>query len=184
MPIIRVLLIVGALCALALIDEIIGKFQFDRLCDKAKAITYAGAIPVGYDLYTREGRWLLTLPKAPPEQKKKAAATYQSLVKWDLVQISRTSEWIPIGQTDTRITDKRNGVLLASFSAYGTRGGWVSRQFEKPLLVKEECLPGEIRVINSRILPFQKPAFEPPPEPKEGEQEPKPPAEKPAATKS
>lgn len=178
MPLIRVLLIVGVLCALALTDEIIGKFQFDRLCDKAKAITYAGAVPVGYDFYSREGRWLLTLPKAPPEQKKKAAAAYQKLVKWELVQISRTSEWIPIGQTDTRIFDRRNGVLLASFSAYGTRGGWVSRQFERPLLVKEECLPAEIRVVNTKILPFQKPAFEPPPEPKE--EAPKPPAEQPA----
>jgi hypothetical protein len=183
MALIRVLLVCGVLCALALADEIIGKFQFDRLCDKAKAITYAGAVPVGYDFYSREGRWLLTLPKAPPEAKKKAAAAYQSLVKWELVQIQRTSEWIPIGQTDTRIFDKRNGVLLASFSAYGTRGGWISRQFEKPLLVKEECLPAEIRVVNTKILPFQKPAFEPPPEPKE--EAPKPPAAQPVgATRS
>ena len=180
MPLVRMLLMVGLLCTLAMGDEIIGKFQFDRLCDKAKSINYAGAIPVGYDFYTREGRWLLTLPKAPPEAKKKAAAAYQSLIKWELAQISRTSEWIPIGQTDTRILDKRNGVLLASFSAYGTRGGWLSRQFEKPLLVKEECLPADIRVVNTKILPFQKPAFEPPPEPKPAD-EPKPPAQPPAA---
>ena len=49
MPLIRVLLVVGVLCALALGDELIGKFQFDRLCDRAKSITYAGAIQVGYD---------------------------------------------------------------------------------------------------------------------------------------
>jgi hypothetical protein len=163
----RVLLIVGVLCALALGDEIVGKFQFDRLCAKAAGITYAGSIPVGYELYSREGRWLLTLPKGTPELRRKASAAYNSLVRWDLTQTPRTSEWIPIQQTDTRIHDKRNGVLLASFSAYGTNGGWVSRQLDKPLLVRQECLPNEIRVVNTKILPFQKPAAEPPPEPKE-----------------
>lgn len=166
MPLFRVLLIVGVLCALGLIDEIVGRFQFERLCEKAIGIAYSGTtIPVGYDLYSREGRWLLTLPKVNPELRRKASATYQSLVKWELVQTSRTSEWIPISQTDTRIFDQRNGVLLASFTAYGTNGGWVSRQFEKPLLMRHECLPAEIRVVNQKILPFRKPAAEPPKEP-------------------
>jgi hypothetical protein len=161
----RVLAVVAVLCTLALADEIVGKFQFDRLCQKAAAITYAGAIPVGYELYSREGRWLLTLPKVNPEVRRRASAAYSSLVRWDLTQTSRTSEWIPIAQTDTRIHDRRNGVLLASFSAYGTRGGWVSRHLEKPLLVRAECLPAEMRVANTKILPFRKPAAEPPPEP-------------------
>jgi hypothetical protein len=169
----RVLAVVALLCTLALTDEIVGKFQFDRLCQKAAAITYAGSIPVGYELYSREGRWLLTLPKVNPELRRKASAAYSSLVRWDLTQVSRTSEWIPIAQTDTRIHDRRNGVLLASFSAYGTRGGWVSRQMEKPLLVRAECLPTEMRVVNTKILPFRKPAGEPPPEPsREGGPEP------------
>jgi len=158
-------------------DELVGRFQFERLCAKAAAITYAASVPVGYELYSREGRWLLTLPKVNPELRRKATAAYQSLARWDLTQISRTSEWIPIAQTDTRIFDKRNGVLLASFSAYGTHGGWVSRQLEKPLLMRAECLPTELRIVNTKIFPFQKPAAEPAPEPKE-------PAQEPAATKS
>lgn len=172
----RVLLIVAALCALALFDEIIGKFQFDRLCNGAAAITYAGAVPAGYELYSRDGRWLLTLPKTSPDLRKKASVAYQALARWDLTQSVRSSEWIPIAQTDTRIHDKRNGVLLASFTAYGTRGGFVSRHLEKPLLVRGECLPTEMRIVNTKIFPFQKPAAEPPPEPK--------PAAEPAATKS
>jgi hypothetical protein len=176
----RVLLVVALLCALAMADEIVGKFQFDRLCAKAAAITYAGSVPVGYDFYSRDGRWLLTLPKAAPELRRKASAAYQALARWDITQSSRTSEWIPIAQTDTRIVDKRNGVLLASFTAYGTRGGFVSRHLEKPLLVRGECLPTELRIVNPKIFPFQKPAAEPPPEPTP---EPKPAAE-PAAAKS
>lgn len=172
----RVLLVVGVLCVLAVGDEIVGKFQFDRLCAKAAVITYSGTVPVGYDLYSRDGKWLLTLPKANPELRKKATAAYQALARWDLAQTSRTSEWIPIAQTDTRILDRRNGVLLASFTAYGTRGGFVSRHLEKPLLVRGECLPPELRIVNPKIFPFQKPAAEPPPEPK--------PAAEPAATKS
>ena len=173
----RVLLIVALLCTLGMADEIVGRFQFERLCAKATAITYGGSVPVGYELYSREGRWLLTLPKVNPELRRKATAAYQSLARWDLTQISRTSEWIPIAQTDTRIHDKRNGILLASFTAYGTRGGWVSRQLEKPLLMRAECLPTELRIVNTKIFPFQKPAAEPAPEPKE-------PAQEPAATKS
>jgi len=172
----RVLLVVAVLCALAMFDEIVGKFQFDRLCANAAAITYSNSVPVGYDLYSRDGRWLLTLPKTPPELRKKATAAYQALARWDLTQIPRTSEWIPIAQTDTRIHDKRNGVLLASFTAYGTRGGFVSRHLEKPLLVRGECLPTEMRIVNTKIFPFQKPAAEPQPEPK--------PAAEPAAGKS
>jgi hypothetical protein len=174
--VLRVLAVVAVLCTLAMADEIIGKFQFDSLCNKAAAIAYSASVPVGYDLYSRDGRWLLTLPKVHPDLRKKATAAYQTLSRWDISQSSRTSEWIPIAQTDTRIHDKRNGVLLASFTAYGTRGGFVSRHLEKPLLVRAECLPAEMRIVNTKIFPFQKPAGEPPPEPK--------PAADPAAAKS
>jgi len=40
-----------------LADEIIGKFQFDRLCEEAKEVKVYATHPVGEELYTPEGKW-------------------------------------------------------------------------------------------------------------------------------
>lgn len=40
-----------------LADEIIGKFQFDRLCEEAKEVKIHATHPVGEELYMPDGTW-------------------------------------------------------------------------------------------------------------------------------
>jgi hypothetical protein len=150
-------LLAPGLVALPFIDEIIGKFQFDRLCAKAEKVNYFGAIQVGQELYTTDGKWRLgSSPRLSFEEFRRVRASYEALVRWESTQVARTTEWIPISESDTRIYNRVNGALLASFRSYGTPGGWISRKFEKPAIVRDQCLPHDFSVaMEEKILPFR-----------------------------
>jgi len=150
------IVLASVFAVLPLVDEIIGKIQFDRLCKEAEEVKIYGTIPVGTDLYYSDGRWRLGGNIALPfEEFKQVRATYDSLVVWESAQVARESEAIPIAESETRIVNRKTIMLLASFRSYSTRGGWLSRNFEKPALVRDQCLPPTFRNIDQRILPFK-----------------------------
>lgn len=150
-------LLASALVVLPFADEIIGKFQFDRLCVDAGEANIHATIPVGEELYLPNGRWRLASgsPPLPLEEFKRVRAIYDSFVRWDSTQVARTAEVIPISEVQTRIYDRKTGDLLATFRSYGTTGGWVSRRFEKPVLVRDQCMPPALHLVDQRILPFR-----------------------------
>jgi len=152
----KVLIIVLAaplLSAAPLADEIIGKVQFDRLCNAAEEVQIYSTTPVGTDLYYPDGRWRLDGALSFDEFKK-IRAVYDSLVEWKSAQIARNSEIISISESETKIVNRKTGQLLASFHSFGTPGGWLSRYFEKPTLVRDQCLPASFSSIDQKILPF------------------------------
>lgn len=149
------LVLAPGLATLPLGDEIIGKFQFDRLCEGAKDVNIVATVPVGEELYFVDGRWRLGGTTALPfDEFRRVRAVYDSLVLWESTQVARHSEVIPISESETKIFDRKTRTLLASFRSYGTSGGWLSRNFEKPILVRDQCLPPSFKNIDQRILPF------------------------------
>lgn len=150
-----------------LADEIIGKFQFDRLCEEAKEVKIHATHPVGEELYTPEGKWrrshLETLRRSGQigdtrEESNRLQKVYESLVRWDMgspfpEEIPAT---IPIRKYHTRIYDTKDGRLLAEWNGYGTSGGWVSRNFETPFLVRSQCMPNIGQQLDEKILPYSK----------------------------
>ena len=143
--------------ALPLADEIVGKFQFDRLCEEAKDIKFYATIPVGEELYFPDGRWRLSSsPRLEFRELNRVQAIYESFVRYESTELQISGITMPIGGAETRIFDRKTGRLLASYRIYGTRGGWISRSFEKPAVVRDQCLPEGFGSVGQRILPYRK----------------------------
>ncbi|MCK6385944.1 MAG: hypothetical protein L6Q55_15930 [Azonexus sp.] len=140
--------------ALALADEIIGKFQFDRLCEGAKEVKIYATHPVGEELYTPEGKWR---EGATFEDRNRLDKIYNSLIKYgehpqfpELIPAA-----VPIWKYQQRIYDNTDGRLLAEWTKFGRSGGWIAR---KGLLgeASHQCEPllvdqGKLKY---QILPF------------------------------
>jgi hypothetical protein len=163
-PILRAMLVIFAVplsFALALADEIVGKFQFDRLCEEAKEVKIHGTHPVGEELYTPEGKWKLR--EVLSEQDRAPIRTvYESLIRWDsgnhIPEVVEAA--IPVRKYNTKIYDKGDGQLLAEWVHYGATGGWLSRRLSTPggggLLVRQQCMPDVVQrsEISQLVLPF------------------------------
>jgi hypothetical protein len=146
-----------ALLAAPWVDEIVGKFQFDRLCEEAKDVKVYATIPVGEVLYFADGRWRLS--SSPPlsrDEFNRAQSIYESMVRFESNELSISSSPMPIYGHETRIFNRKTGQLLALFQVYGTPGGWISRSFEKPTFVRDQCLPQSFSKLGELILPFDK----------------------------
>lgn len=151
------LVLASVLSALPLADEIIGKFQFDRLCEEAKDVKIFATKPVGEELYFPDGRWRLSSsPPLPLNESNHRQSIYESLVRYERNELEIIGIAMPISGRETRIFDRKTGQLLASYRLYSTRGGWISRSFEKPTIVKDQCLPESFGSVGQRILPYRK----------------------------
>lgn len=151
------LVLAPVLSALPLADEIIGKFQFDRLCGEAEQVKICRTIPVGEELYFSDGRWRLS--SSPPltlNESNQRQSIYESLVRHERIELEIIGIAMPISGRETRIFDRKTGQLLASYRIYSTRGGWISRSFEKPIVVKDQCLPESFGSVGQLILPYRK----------------------------
>ena len=139
-----------------LADEIVGKRQFDQLCEAARDVKIYGTIPVGEELYTPDGKWRIGTGGKDVER---AYQVYESIVRWDLGSPypEEIAAAIPIRKSHTRLFNKSTGALLAEWDQYGTTGGWLSRSVETPFLVRAQCVPQlrESWALEQRILPFQ-----------------------------
>jgi len=139
-----------------LADEIVGKYQFDQLCEVAeKEARIYGTIPVGEELYTSEGKWRLGITNNW-DDRMALNEIGKSLLRWE----SKTTQLhmaILIQQYDEQIFDRKTGRLLAQWRTYGTAGGRLSHGFETPFLVRSTCTPKLINPnIDIQLLPFTK----------------------------
>lgn len=153
-----VLVLIPALFVSPLADEIIGKYQFDKLCKEAEEVKIYGTLPVGEELYTADGKWRRshTVPLLSLEDSNKVSQKINSLLRYERNEIYGISAAIPISGSENRVFSRNTGQLLAVYRIFGTRGGWLSRNLEKPLVVRDQCLPKEHLEIERRILPFNK----------------------------
>jgi len=152
---------------LPLADEIVGHFQFERLCKRAKEVTIYGTIQVGDELYTPDGQWRLGLRGGGFEERQIEGARLRKIVdsylRWDLgPSMSREIQAaIPIRRYETKIYDAKNGRLLAEWLHYGASGGWLGRNFVPGggnLIVRSQCMPEIVlrSEIDQAILRFAK----------------------------
>jgi hypothetical protein len=151
------LVLVPVVFLLPLIDELLGKFQYDKLCKDAEQVKISGTIPVREPFYTSEGRWRRskTGPLLANDDTIQIEQAYEALVRYDNIGPTRVSITIPIDMYEVRIVNRRSSDALASFRIYATRGGWLSRQFETPTIVRAQCLPSAFgEKLDQEILPF------------------------------
>jgi hypothetical protein len=148
------------LLVLPLIDELIGKPIYDRLCREAEEVQIHSTIAVREPFYTSDGRWRRSQsgPPLKSEEGDRIIAAYEALVRYEntgptIVQ----TPTMPIARYDVRIVNPKTGVVLATMQQYATRGGWLSRMFETPILVRAQCLsPSRGEILDQKILPFDR----------------------------
>ena len=143
-----------ALFALPLADELIGAYQFEQYCKQAEDVTILGAIPVGEELYYSNGRWRRSNNDISLEE----ARRIDELVKQLLVDESRGPEIVPgvvpILAYETRILERQSGHPLASYKYFAARGGWLSGNLEKPLVMRDQFFPGNTNKLLEQIFLF------------------------------
>jgi hypothetical protein len=155
-------LVGSLLAAVPWLDEIVGKFQFDQLCQEATEVKIYASIPVGEEFYFPDGRWRGQSKGGgllPQDESNRLSKAYESLVREDRTELKVTSRWMRITGSEHRLFNRKTGDLLASFRIYGTRGGWLSRNFEKPTIVRDVCWPPAMgEELKQKILPFDRAA--------------------------
>jgi hypothetical protein len=139
---------------LPLADEIIGKLQFDRLCEDAREIKIHGTIPMGEELYSSGGEWRRSDRDIPLHEAQRIDRVTEGLVRYDNGKPTVVPGWIPMLAYETKIFDRRDGRLLASYKFFSTSGGWISRRLEKPLVVRDQCFPEDSNQYQKKIFPF------------------------------
>jgi hypothetical protein len=155
---------------LPLADEIVGYFQFERLCEEAKDVKIYGTILVGEELYTPEGKWRLELVGVadfvlPQEEREsfRLQKILDSYVRWDLGPAQEVPAAIPIQRYENKVYDVKTERLLAEWRKYGTRGGWLSQNIASSgdkILVRLQCMPEIVlrSKIDQAIVKFTKPS--------------------------
>lgn len=148
-------------------DEIVGYFQFERLCEEAKEVKIYGTLLAGEDLYRSDGQWRIGLQEGDPDQRlrdwKAAQKALDTYVRRDLGALTpqEVPATIPIYRYDTRIFDVKTGKMLAEWRKYGTNGGWLSQRLGMSgdnIIVRQQCMPELVRSgkINQSLLIFEK----------------------------
>lgn len=150
------LLLAPSLFVLPLADEILGKFQFDRLCDEAKEVSIHETIPMGADFYFPDGKWRRSDRDIPLQEAQRIDGLIKKLIRDEHGKSAVVPGWILMLAYETKIFDRRDGRLLASYKFFSTPGGWVSRRLEKPLVVRDQCFPENFgtTALNRAIFPF------------------------------
>jgi hypothetical protein len=149
--------LVPTLFVLPLADEILGKPQFDRLCEEAKEIKVHGTIPMGKELYLPGGKWRRSDRDIPLLEAQRIDGLMEGLVRDEHGKSTVVPGWIPMFAYETKIFDRRDGRLLASYKHFSTPGGWIGQRLEKPLIVKDQCFPENFgtTTLNKAIFPFE-----------------------------
>jgi len=149
-------ILVPVVFLLPLADEIVGYFQFERLCEEAKDVKIYGTIPVGEDLYTAEGKWRLEMPGEDVRRLQRVLDTY---LRQERSTAREVPAAIPIRRYEAKVYDAQSGRLLAEWQWYGTSGGWLSQNLAASgdkILVRLQCMPENFRQVEPTVLRFTK----------------------------
>jgi hypothetical protein len=155
------LVLVPVVLVLPAFDELVGKYQFDRLCRDAEAVIVYGTIPVREPFYTSDGKWRRSGfgRSLERDEVNRIEQAYLGLVRHEITPPVEVSAVIPIYQHEWRIINRESGALLVSVRQLETRGGWLSRKFEAPAFVRAQCpSPAFFEALDQRILPFDQQA--------------------------
>jgi hypothetical protein len=128
---------------------------YDQLCKQAQEVTVLEAIPVREPFYDNDGRWRLASTALSGAETKRISEAYDALVQAESSGPIEVSTVVPVNKYEVRVTSRTSGRLLASYQKYATRGGWVSRMLEVPIVLRAQCLPRlHGQALQQRILPF------------------------------
>lgn len=131
---VRMAVLVGVgvpLFALPLVDEIVGKRQFEKLCSQLQGVKYYGKIQLGPEFYFEDGtpKWR-TQNYNLSEANRAYAFRENELVKYVRrvdVDGREVGVLMPIAERSVRFENAITGELLAEYRWYSNKGGWLNR---------------------------------------------------------
>lgn len=143
------------LFALPLADELIGAYQFEQYCKQAEDVTILGTIPVGEELYFPDGRWRRSSSGISLEEARRIDDLVKQLLLYESTPYQGVPAVIAIARSEVRLKERKTGRTLATYAEYITRGGWISQNLEKPLVLRDACAPETRGVsLQKSLLPF------------------------------
>lgn len=146
------LLTFAVLLPLPLIDEIIGKFQFDKLCREEAGVKVYGKLELGPEFFCSDGTPNLFVTCSKGDRR--LNELIKAVVEFSDTKFKKINSTSDISRGNYRIIDKRSGEVLAEFTGYNNGGGWLAIDHH-PWLTKPECYPPETVVDILRRIVIQ-----------------------------
>ena len=117
------LLAFGVLMPLPLIDEIIGKFQFDKLCREEAGVKIYGKLELGPEFFNADGTPNFINKKTNLIFPDKVMDPY---VEFVTMPVERLTSPATLYKMRLQVRRREDGKLIAEKTAFGIYGGWLS----------------------------------------------------------
>jgi hypothetical protein len=126
----------GLFFPLPLIDEIIGKFQFDKLCREEAGVKIYGKLELGPEFFNADGTPNFFPSSGEIDDRMKR------IIEFTELPIENITDTIEIHRYVRPIKERKNGAVLATLTSFSTSGGWLSYD-HRPWLIRPQCYPEE-----------------------------------------
>jgi hypothetical protein len=137
-------------------DDILGTRQYQKYCEASDQVKTLGTIPVSAStgLYEANGDWRLAkLEPSAHDERSRLTRVADGLVRWDHGTNRPTESVFPIYERTTKIYGTESQRLLAEFTSYHYRGGFLRRSL---LDSASQCFPKEFGSgLYERLFVFQ-----------------------------
>lgn len=110
-------------------DDLLGTRAYQRYCAAAdNQVKVFATIKVDRNtsLFSATGEWRLAqLAPSEHDERQRLGKAADSLVRWDYGTSKPTSSFFPVNERTTKIYDVNSGSLIAQFTSYHYRGGFL-----------------------------------------------------------
>jgi hypothetical protein len=152
-------LVFSGLLVAPIADDILGSRAYQKYCaaaDDQVKILATITLDQNSPLYSASGEWRLTkLPPAGYKERDRLSRAAESLLRWDHGTTRPTSSIFPIQERVTSIYDANSDRLLAQFTSYHYRGGFLRSSV---LDSANQCFPTKLgSALYPELLVLQRP---------------------------
>ena len=143
-------LVFAAIFPVPLIDEIIGKFQFDKLCREEAGVKIYGKLELGPEFFNADGKPNFEVSRGQLDER------MERIVELSPFTFERIRSPVDLGRGTFRIFDRRNGKELARIIGFNNRGGWLAFDHTSSLS-NSPCYPPKSEIDVLKTIATQTP---------------------------
>ncbi len=134
---------------LPLIDEIIGKIQFDKLCREEAGVKIFGKLELGPEFFNADGTPNFEVSRGELDERVKQIAEV------DTFKHERITSPVDLNRGTFLIVDKRTGQELIRTTGFNNRGGWLAFDHSS-WLTSGPCYPQVSQIDLLKSISVQK----------------------------
>ena len=130
------------LIALPVIDEIIGKYQFEKLCSQLEGVKDYEKVQLGREFYFEDGtpRWVArdnTLSES--HRVREFNQNMMRVIRWMKPRDEYIAAAIKVTLHVQQVIAAETGSLLAEIRWFTNKGGWIGSKWGSPILSEQSC---------------------------------------------